>query len=258
MGWTMQAPEQIGVVLLRAQNITRRWGGLVALNQVSLALRQGCVHAVIGTNGAGKSTLINILSGEIAPSEGAVELLGQDVTRWTQPRRARAGLGRSYQRNTIYPSFSVLENCRLAAQAMHQKPWHWWRSAAHCVISSAVAAEVAERVGLSALLTRPAGLLSHGQKRQLEIAMCLATQPQVLLLDEPLAGMGAEETERMLTLLDALKPQHAILLVEHDMDAVFRIADKVTVMVNGAVIATDTPAAVRLNPSVQTAYLGEH
>ena len=141
---------------------------------------------------------------------------------------------------------------------MHQKPWHWWRSATHCVISSAVAAEVAERVGLSALLTRPAGLLSHGQKRQLEIAMCLATQPQVLLLDEPLAGMGAEETERMLTLLDALKPQHAILLVEHDMDAVFRIADEVTVMVNGAVIATDTPAAVRLNPSVQTAYLGEH
>jgi branched-chain amino acid transport system ATP-binding protein len=254
----MQATEQNGPVLLRAQNITRRWGGLVALNQVSLALRQGTVHAVIGTNGAGKSTLINILSGEIEPSEGAVELLGQDVTGWQQPRRARAGLGRSYQRNTIYPSFTVFENCRLAAQAMHQKPWHWWRSARQCAASSDVAALVAERVGLSSLLARPAGLLSHGQKRQLEIAMCLATQPQVLLLDEPLAGMGAEETERMLTLLEALKPQHAILLVEHDMDAVFRIADEVTVMVNGAVIATDTPAAVRLNPLVQTAYLGDH
>ena len=245
-------------VLLRGREITRRWGGLVALNKVSLELQRGSVHAVIGTNGAGKSTLINILSGEIPPSSGAVELLGQDVTGWSQPRRARAGLGRSYQRNTIYPSFTVLEYCRLAAQATVQKPWAWWSDAQQCTASMAAARAAARRAGLDDLLDREAGLLSHGQKRQLEIAMCLATAPQVLLLDEPLAGMGAEETERMLTLLAELKSSHAILLVEHDMDAVFRIADCITVMVNGTVIACGTPDFVRSSPDVRVAYLGEH
>jgi branched-chain amino acid transport system ATP-binding protein len=245
-------------VLLRADEITRRWGGLVAVDRVSIELQRGAVHAVIGTNGAGKSTLINILSGEIPPSAGRVELLGQDVTAWTQPRRARAGLGRSYQRNTIYPSFTVLENCRLAAQARTQKPWLWWQDAQRCPASMATAEQVALRAGLGELLQREAGLLSHGQKRQLEIAMCLATEPQVLLLDEPLAGMGAEETDRMLELLSELRAGHAILLVEHDMDAVFRIADRITVMVNGSVIASDTPQAVRASPDVQAAYLGGH
>ncbi len=247
-----------GEVLLRGLNITRRWGGLVALNQVNVELTRGSVHAVIGTNGAGKSTLINILSGEFPPSEGRVELLGHDVTQWQQPRRARAGLGRSYQRNTIYPTFSVFENCRLAAQATHQKPWQWWQSAAQCKVSCDIAENVVARSGLTDLRQLSAGLLSHGQKRQLEIAMCLATKPQVLLLDEPLAGMGAEETERMLAMLAELKAEHAILLVEHDMDAVFRIADRVTVMVNGSVIATDAPGAIRNNPQVQMAYLGDH
>ena len=245
-------------ILLQGRNITRRWGGLVALNGVSLSLRRGSVHAVIGTNGAGKSTLINILSGEIPPSEGQVELLGKDVTRWTQPRRARAGLGRSYQRNTIFPSFTVIENCRVAAQARAPRPWLWWQDAARCEVSVPAAREAAARAGLQDFLTRPAGLLSHGQKRQLEIAMCLATMPKVLLLDEPLAGMGAEETERMLELLHELKTGHAILLVEHDMDAVFRVADCVTVMVNGAVIASGTPEFVRSSAEVRTAYLGEH
>ncbi len=245
-------------VLLRGRDITRRWGGLTAVNQVSLELQRGTVHAVIGTNGAGKSTLINILSGEIPPSSGQVELLGQDVTHWTQPRRARAGLGRSYQRNTIYPSFTVLENCRLAAQARTPKPWHWWQDAAQCAASVPAAREAAARAGLQDDLDRTAGLLSHGQKRQLEIAMCLATAPQVLLLDEPLAGMGAEETERMLSLLTELKTRHAILLVEHDMDAVFRVADCITVMVNGAVIASGTADFVRNSADVQAAYLGGH
>jgi branched-chain amino acid transport system ATP-binding protein len=180
------------------------------------------------------------------------------VTAWPQPRRARAGLGRSYQRSTIYPSFSVFENCRLAAQARNQKPWLWWQSAQRCEASTTAARAAAHRAGLDELLERPAGLLSHGQKRQLEIAMCLAIAPEVLLLDEPLAGMGAEETDRMLALLAELKASHAILLVEHDMDAVFRIADRITVMVNGAVIASDTPQAVRLSPAVQAAYLGGH
>lgn len=245
-------------VLLRGHEITRRWGGLVALNKVSLDLARGTVHAVIGTNGAGKSTLINILSGEIPPSSGQVKLLGQDVTAWSQPRRARAGLGRSYQRNTIYPSFTVFENCRLAAQASVQKPWLWWQDAQRCQASTGAARAAATRAGLDDLLDRSAGLLSHGQKRQLEIAMCLATHPQVLLLDEPLAGMGAEETERMLTLLAELKSSHAILLVEHDMDAVFRIADCITVMVNGAVIASGTSEYVRNSDEVRVAYLGEH
>ena len=245
-------------VLLRGIGITRRWGGLVAVDQVSIALTRGEVHAVIGTNGAGKSTLINILSGETPPSAGRVELLGQDVTAWSQPRRARAGLGRSYQRNTIYPGFTVFENCRLAAQARHQQPWAWWQSAQDCEASRAAAHGSAQRAGLGDVLDRVAGTLSHGQKRQLEIAMCLATAPQVLLLDEPLAGMGAEETERMLALLAELKAGHAMLLVEHDMDAVFRIADLITVMVNGTVIATGTPDVVRNSREVQSAYLGEH
>jgi branched-chain amino acid transport system ATP-binding protein len=244
--------------LLRGQHITRRWGGLVAVNDVSIDLTRGEVHAVIGTNGAGKSTLINILSGEIPPSSGSVELLGQDVTPWSQPKRARAGLGRSYQRNTIYPSFTLMENCRLAAQAAWQHPWRWWESAAQCVHSNEAARQAAHSAGLTDYLEHTAGLLSHGQKRQLEIAMCLATSPQVLLLDEPLAGMGAEETERMLELLAQLRRDHAVLLVEHDMDAVFRIADRITVMVNGSVIASGAPQAIRDNAEVQSAYLGGH
>ena len=245
-----------GEVLLRAVELSRRFGGLLALDRVDLELQRGSVHAVIGTNGAGKSTLINILSGELAASSGRIELRGSDISGWTQPKRARAGLGRSYQRNTIYASFSVYENCRLAAQAGLQRPGALWRSAADCKDCREVALAAARRCGLDDLLERSAGLLSHGQKRQLEIALCLATKPQVLLFDEPLAGMGAEESERMLALLNELKDGHAILLVEHDMDAVFRIADRITVMVNGAVIACDTPQAVRSNAAVQAAYLG--
>jgi len=187
--------------LLVARAITRRFGGLVAVNAVSLDLERGSVHAVIGTNGAGKSTLINILSGEIAASEGTVELLGQDVTRLSQPRRALRGLGRSYQRNTIFPHFTVTENCRLAAQAVRQRPWAIWERAAQSADATELARTAIERAGLTHDAARLAGSLPHGRKRQLEIALCLATTPRVLLLDEPLAGMGAEETERMLALL---------------------------------------------------------
>jgi branched-chain amino acid transport system ATP-binding protein len=250
----MHSPE----ILLRGTGISRRWGGLTALDNVSIDVARGSVHAVIGTNGAGKSTLVNILSGELEASAGTVHLLGQDVSAWSQPRRARAGLGRSYQRNTIYPSFTVLENCRLAAQAMHQQAWAWWRSASACAKSMQAAQDAAAQAGLQDSLDREAGLLSHGQKRQLEIAMCLATRPSVLLLDEPLAGMGAEETDRMLELLTALKTSHAMLLIEHDMDAVFRVADVITVLVNGQLIACGSPEAVRNSPEVRVAYLGEH
>ena len=242
---------------LAARGITRRFGGLVAVDNVSLDLHRGTVHAVIGTNGAGKSTLINILSGELPATEGQVLMDGKDITAWPQPQRARHGLGRSYQRSTIFPALSVFENCRLAAQADHPRFWQWWRHAQDCHHSRDRAHHVLERTGLTDSVNTPAGLLPHGHKRQLEIAMCLAGQPQVLLLDEPLAGMGPEETERILELLQHLKTEHAILLVEHDMDAVFANADLITVMVNGCVIARGAPAEIRANPQVQSAYLGD-
>jgi branched-chain amino acid transport system ATP-binding protein len=243
--------------LLQAVDVTRRFGGLAAVDGVSIELDVGDVHAVIGTNGAGKSTLINLLSGELPASQGRIVFAGQDITGWSQPQRARAGIGRSYQRTTIFPDFSVFENCRLAAQAAAPRPWALWESAAHCARSVRAAHEALEAAGLEEDAGAMAGLLSHGGKRQLEIAMCLATRPRVLLLDEPLAGMGAEETDRMLALLDKLKAEHAVLLVEHDMDAVFRVADRITVMVNGEVIASDTPQRIRANRNVQIAYLGD-
>ncbi len=244
--------------LLRSNLLTRRFGGLTAVNGVSLEFHVGEVHAVIGTNGAGKSTLINMLSGEIPASSGSIHFDAQDITDWPQPKRARAGIGRSYQRTTIFPEFTVLENCRLCAQAALPRPWAVWEAAQRCAHSLSVAREALAAAGLADVAKRQAGTLSHGGKRQLEIAMCLATRPRVLLLDEPLAGMGAEETDRMLTLLEGLKAKHAVLLVEHDMDAVFRVADRITVMVNGEVIASDTPARIRDNSQVRIAYLGDH
>ncbi|MBS1163695.1 MAG: branched-chain amino acid transporter substrate-binding protein [Burkholderiaceae bacterium] len=228
----MSNPE----TLLAAHAVSRRFGGLRAVDEVSLSLERGVLHALIGTNGAGKS---------------------QDATNWTQPRRARAGLGRSYQRSTLFPSFTVRENCRLAAQARFPRAWDWITPAARCRDSLQAAESAIERVGLASVAERTVIALSHGERRQLEIAVCLATAPQVLLLDEPLAGMGVEESARMLELLEQLKPGHAILLVEHDMDAVFRVADLITVMVNGRVIASGTPPAVRGNAEVQRAYLGD-
>jgi len=243
--------------LLQAAKLTRRFGGLTAVNAVSLDLHVGEVHAVIGTNGAGKSTLINMLSGEMPASSGTIRFNGHDITGWSQPRRARAGIGRSYQRTTIFPAFSVFENCRLAAQAAQPRPWALWESAARCGASVRAAHQALDAAGLHDDAQRRAGSLSHGGQRQLEIAMCVATRPRVLLLDEPLAGMGSEETDRMLKLLNTLKQGHAVLLVEHDMDAVFRVADRITVMVNGEVIASDLPQRIRSNREVQVAYLGE-
>ena len=244
-------------VILEGIDVSRRFGGLVAVDRASLALVRGEVHALIGTNGAGKSTLVDVLAGELRASGGRVKLAGRDVTHWPQPRRARGGIGRSYQRTTIFPRASVFENCRLTAQARFQRPFDLWSDAKRCRNSTRVAEHAIVEAGLAPQAHRIAGTLSHGQKRQLEIAMCLATAPDVLLLDEPLAGMGPEETDRMLALLDGLRGGHAILLVEHDMDAVFRIADRVTVMVNGRIIASGEPEVVRANALVQAAYLGE-
>jgi len=175
-------------IVLAASNISRRFGGLTAVDRVSLALVRGEVHAIIGTNGAGKSTLVNVLAGEMPPSSGRVQLHGRDITRWPQPRRARAGIGRSYQRTTIFPRETVFDNCRLAAQAHHQHPFDIVNAATRCGESTKLAHRAIEQTGLSGQVNRVAGTLAHGQKRQLEIAMCLATAPQVLLLDEPLGG----------------------------------------------------------------------
>jgi len=249
--------KQAGRELLSCHGLTKRFGGLVAVDRVDLSVSACSVHAVIGTNGAGKSTLLNMLAGEIRSDGGDIRLNSQPVTRLSQPARAHAGLGRTYQRNTLFENLTILENCRLAAQGNRQRAWAFLQPATRCEQSIAVAEEAIERVGLAGSETRVAHTLSHGQKRQLEIAMCLAQEPTVMLLDEPLAGMGAEESETILCLLSSMKKTHGILLVEHDMPAVFRLADEVTVMVHGKVIASGVPEQVRNNPEVISAYLGE-
>jgi branched-chain amino acid transport system ATP-binding protein len=244
-------------ILLSAKNLTKRFGGLAAVNGVSLDLHRNCIHAVIGPNGAGKSTLTHLLSGDLQPTSGTVLLGQRDVTGWRPERISRQGLGRSYQKTNIFLPFNVWENVRLAAQSREPHAARWLRPAASF---SAVNARAESAIELSGLKDRKfaiAGTISHGEQRQLEIAMTLATEPQVLLLDEPLAGMGAQEAERMVALLLALKKNHGILLVEHDMDAVFALADQLTVMVNGQVIASGTPAHIRADAGVQAAYLGE-
>ena len=234
--------------ILQVQGLTRRFGGLTAVNTVSIDLRIGEVHAVIGTNGAGKSTLINMLSGEIASSEGRIQLSGADVTRQPQPRRALSGIGRSYQRTTIFPEFTVHENCRLTAQARNPRPWALWESARKCDASVQAANAALEATGLAPAANRLAGTLSHGAKRQLEVAMCLATQPRVLLLDEPRAGLGAEETDRMLALLERLKPGHASLLVEHTEQAL--------VMEKGQIVLAGDSASLLADPHALSERLG--
>ena len=252
-------------VLLSAQKVTKRFGGLAAVNGVSVDLWRGKIHAVIGPNGAGKSTLTNLLSGDLSPTSGQVLLGGTNVTGWAPERISRQGLGRSYQKTNIFLPLTVHENVRLAAQSRDaQQPWNplrWWQDTRSDTIKNrATSARLESAIELSGLKDRRmviAGAMSHGEQRQLEIAMTLATEPQVLLLDEPLAGMGVAEAERMVELLQRLKPAHAMMLVEHDMDAVFALADRLTVMVNGEVIAHGTPPEVRADATVQAAYLGE-
>jgi branched-chain amino acid transport system ATP-binding protein len=243
--------------LLQARGLTRRFGGLAAVNEVSLDLWRDHIHAVIGPNGAGKSTLTNLLSGDIAPSSGTVTLLGRDIGGLKPERISRLGLGRSYQKTNVFLPFTVLDNVRLAARSRLPQAARWFTRADASPVINDRAEQAIELAGLSARREQVAATISHGEQRQLEIAMTLATLPQVLLLDEPLAGMGSAEAERMVELLQRLKKDHAMLLVEHDMDAVFALADQLTVMVNGQVIATGTPAEVRANALVQSAYLGE-
>jgi branched-chain amino acid transport system ATP-binding protein len=247
--------------LLSARDLTKRFGGLAAVQQVSVDLWLGQIHAVIGPNGAGKSTLTNLLSGDLPSTSGTVMLRGQDISGWTPEKISSNGLGRSYQKTNIFRSFSIWENVRLAAQSRSQpgafNPLRWLQSAARMREVNERAERAIELAGLHNRRQHMAGAASHGEQRQLEIAMTLATEPSVLLLDEPLAGMGVAEAESMVQLLLRLKKDHAIMLVEHDIEAIFTLSDQLTVMVNGQVIASGLPADVRADRNVQAAYLGE-
>jgi branched-chain amino acid transport system ATP-binding protein len=243
--------------VLATQGLSRRFGGLMAVSSVAIELHRGRLHAVLGPNGAGKTTLINLLSGDLPATAGTIRYKGADITRHSADRRSRIGMGRSYQKTNIFPGFTAFENCRLAAQSRRPRAWHVFADATRYPPVREAAARALEAAGLAVRSDRIASALSHGEQRQLEIAMVLATAPEVLLLDEPLAGMGAEEAQRMVGLLQKLAPDHAILLVEHDMDAVFAVADVITVMVNGQVLESAAPAQIRASPAVRRAYLGE-
>jgi branched-chain amino acid transport system ATP-binding protein len=242
--------------LLQVSGLTHRFGGLAAVDGVSFSVHRGSIHALIGPNGAGKSTLVNLLSGELAPDGGSIRLRGGEIAGLPAHRVSALGVGRSYQKTNIFPQFSAFENCRLAAQSRRPHPFALFRDALSFAEVSAQADRVLDMAGLAARAGAPAQGLSHGEQRQLEIAMALAIAPEVLLLDEPLAGMGAEESSRMVELLSGLRADHAILLVEHDMDAVFALADTLTVMVNGRVLESGPPAQIRASAAVQDAYLG--
>jgi branched-chain amino acid transport system ATP-binding protein len=245
------------MTVLLAEGLTRRFGGLTAVADVSLALAVGELHAVIGPNGAGKSTLVNLLAGELRPNGGRILLRGDQVTAWPAWRRARHGIGRSFQRNNLLRGMTVFENARLAAQAGVFAPRRWLRPAAQDAAPIAGAWRLLERVGLIDRATAVADTLSHGELRLLEIALALANDPPVLLLDEPLAGMGVEEGGRVAALLRDLARDHAVLLIEHDMDVVFAVADRLTVMVDGRVLERGPPAAIRASAAVRDAYLGQ-
>jgi branched-chain amino acid transport system ATP-binding protein len=243
--------------VFETETLTRRFGGLVAVDTVSLGFRAGNVHCVIGPNGAGKTTLLNLLSGDMAPSSGRIRFRGRDITGMPAHRVSRLGIGRSYQRTNIFPEFSVRENCWLGAQSRLGTSMHFVRAADGYDAVARRADRALEMVGLIRLADVAASHLSHGEQRQLEIGVMLATEPSLLLLDEPMAGMSADETTRMVELLRRLKADHTLILIEHDMDAVFALADIITVMVNGTVLASGRPEEIRGSRAVQDAYLGE-
>jgi branched-chain amino acid transport system ATP-binding protein len=242
--------------LLEVRSLAKSFGALQATDGVHLDVREGETHAVIGPNGAGKTTLINQLSGMLFADSGEIRFAGEDITRLPAPARARKGLSRSFQITSIYREFTALDNVALAVQAHAGHSFRFWRPAREEEALRAPARRVLEEVGLGHRAEVLAAELSHGEQRQLEIAMVLATRPRLLLLDEPVAGMGIEESRRMVGFLSALKGKCTMVLVEHDMDAVFSLADRISVLVYGRIIATGAPAEIRANPEVRAAYLG--
>jgi branched-chain amino acid transport system ATP-binding protein len=245
------------MVALQTLGLVKRYGALLVTDKVSLDIRPGELHAIIGPNGAGKTTLINQLSGELRSDEGQIAFAGQDVTKLAVHQRAQAGLVRSYQITSIFEEFSVLENAVLAAMASKGHAWRFWRP----MVGETAARETAEAAVAAAGLTLeshvPAGELAYGQRRQLELAMAFAAEPKFLLLDEPLAGMSVQESTAVIELLRGLKGRYTMLLVEHDMEAVFALADRISVLVYGRVIFTGTPDEIRAHPEVRAVYLGE-
>jgi len=243
--------------LLQVSNLAKRFEGIVACDDLALNVAAGDLHAVIGPNGAGKTTLISQLGGQVAPDSGRIRFAGNDITRLPMFRRSQLGLARSFQITSLFLDLSVLDNVALAVQAHAGHSFHFWRDARAEPELREPARAALQRMGLNARADRPASALSHGEHRQLELAMALAGNPRMLLLDEPMAGLGPEESARMVEMLRALKRELTILLVEHDMEAVFALADRITVLVYGRVIATGSPSDIRANDEVRQAYLGE-
>jgi branched-chain amino acid transport system ATP-binding protein len=244
------------MTLLRVNGLTKRFGGLIATDAVDLEVEEGELHAVIGPNGAGKTTLVSQLSGALAPDAGTIFLRGQDITRLPAHERVRRGIARSFQVTSLFMALSALDNVALAVQAGDGSSLRFWRPVSSETHLYRRAAQLLERVGLADRAGIAAGVLAHGEQRQLEVALALATRPALLLLDEPMAGMGPEESETMVALIAGLRREVTVLLIEHDMDAVFRLADRVSVLADGRLLATGTAAEVRTNAEVKRVYLG--
>src|SRR3954468_15255471 len=243
--------------LLTVEKLSKTFGALRASDGIDFDVAEGETHAVIGPNGAGKTTFIGQLAGNLRPDAGRIAFAGEDITRLPAQRRAHKGLARSFQITSVYLDFTVLQNVALAVQAHSGHSFRFWRDARNDAALLAPAREVLEEVGFEKTrLDMPAANLAHGEQRQLEVAMALATRPRLLLLDEPMAGMGIEESQRIVGFLAGLKNRHTMILVEHDMDAVFKLADRISVLVYGRLIATGEPEAIRANPEVRAAYLG--
>jgi branched-chain amino acid transport system ATP-binding protein len=243
--------------LLHVGNLVRRFGGIVATDNLSLDVARGELHAIIGPNGAGKTTLISQLTGQLFPNSGTIRFAGQDITSLPAWRRSALGLARSFQITSLLPDFTAADNVALAAQAHDGHSFYFWGSARKETRLREAARAALSRVGLEHRADVVVSRLSHGEQRELELAVALATKPQLLLLDEPMAGLGSTESARMVKLLQELRKEVTIVLVEHDMEAVFALADRITVLVYGRVIASDVPAAIRQNEEVRRAYLGD-
>jgi len=248
----------VAETLLQIEGLNKRFGGVVASDNVTLDIPEGELHAVIGPNGAGKTTLIGQLAGELAPDAGRIVFAGNDITALPVWRRSLLGLARSFQITSLFPDFTALDNVALAVQAHAGHSFRFWKAARREPELREAARAALERVGILDRAGIPVSRLSHGEHRQIEIAMALGTAPRLLLLDEPMAGLGPNESARMLALLRELKREYTIVLIEHDMEAVFALADRISVLVYGRLIATGAPEAIRENAQVRQAYLGEN
>ena len=246
-----------GQPILQLHQLVKRYGGLTVTDHLDLAVRPHEVHAIIGPNGAGKTTLIQLIAGALAPNGGRIVFDGRDITALAMHERVALGLARSYQITNLFKSCSVLDNLALSVQAKRGSSMRFWRPAIGEAALFREAAVLAERIGLSHCLQAMAGSLSHGEQRQLEFGLALGSAPKLLLLDEPMAGMGQEESARITRLISGLRETHTVVLIEHDMDAVFQLADFISVLVAGQVIAAGPPEQIRNDPQVRKAYLGD-